>query len=293
MAYGPGPTQFFNAQKVQDFLNFDNFGLNYAILQSEDHLENGSKTLLWSSANRLIGKIAQAYITGADPQLREAANTEILKWARTSIERQDWKPWERLLTAEELRIQYYKDVGKVFIYSMRERPEAWLEANFVLLDDAWFKTGTVDKTAVDRILSKPMHDVPMLQGIEEPRRLISFCAWDAVRELPFTLNPQGLKHKKDATLNIGILLADDPAQLHDRKSPARVRARSLMRRHMEEFADRHPRMALEWLRLTEWREGQSGLSPQEVMLRAYAYMPEVEPPANIAAQVAQLRKIPI
>jgi hypothetical protein len=230
---------------------------------------------------------------GADPKLREAANAEIIKWAKISIERKSWLPYEVPLTAEELRVQYYKDVGTVFSRFYGERPEAWLEANFVLLDDAWFKTGAIDHQAVQSILNKPMLDVPMLQGIEETRRLVSFFAWDAVRELPSTLNPQGHKRKKDGGLNIGLILADDPAQLHDRKSPARNRARSIMRRTMECWAYYLPRTALEWLRTFEWREGESGLSPEETMLRAYAYMPSVEPSENIRNQVEQLRKIPI
>jgi hypothetical protein len=48
---------------------------------------------------------------------------------------------------------------------------------------------------------------------------------------------------------------------------------------------------MNWLQTFEWREGESGLTPIEVMLRAYAYMPEIEPPADIAAEVERLRNI--
>lgn len=249
--------------------------------------------MTWNHANHGFDTISEAYFVGADASLRERANLAVTDWAKTSLKREQWLPYDRPLTEEELRRQYYKDVGKVFYQHFDIRPEAWLTANFVLMHDAWFRTGKVDQDKVREILSKPMDDIPILHGVWDAISLLSLSAWDSIPELLETTTPSD-ENRKGASINIGLMLADDPAQLRDRKSPARVRARGHMRRNMERWIGTGlARTALEWLRTFEWREGESGLSPEEVMLRAYAYMPDVVIPDNIRSRVEEIRKIPI
>lgn len=292
MAYGKGPKQFLDASARQSFLNSDLSGLLRIIEQGPVYVDEMEK-MAWNFARSAYNKISESYVVGADLNIHHDANSIVVGWAKTSLEREQWLPYDKPLTEKQLRRQYYKDVGKVFSRHFEIRPEAWLGANFVLMHDAWFRTGKVDQAKVRDILSKPMDDVPILHGIWDAISLLSLSAWDSIPELLETTTPSD-ENRKGASINIGLMLADDPAQLHDRKSPARVRARGHMRRNMERWIGTGlATTALEWLRTFEWREGESGLSPEEVMLRAYAYMPDVVIPDNIRSRVEELRKIPI
>ena len=291
MAYGPGPTQWLDAQGRQDWLNRDDFGLIGEIRRGSQ-LDKEIGKMNWNWAAIIYSQVIEARFLGANSSLVAEVNEMMIAKARTSIDNEEWRAYERPMTDEELRRQYYLDVGKVFTVSFETRPEAWLQANFLLLHDAWWKTGAIDRDKLVRVFSHPMEGVPVLEGVWSASDLLSLSAWSQIREVQTCLDPSGRRRRKEAADTIGLMLAEDPGQLHDRKSPARVRARGFMRRNMEEWVARgNSATALNWLRAFEWREGKSDLTPEEVLFRAYAYMPSVEPPSNIRARVESLAKI--
>ncbi len=177
-------------------------------------------------------------------------------------------------------------------------PEAWVRPNLALIDDRWWREGVIDKNDVAAIFDRQEDwaEGSTLVGIDVAERLLSIGAYHLVEPMQHTVNSM-MRFKRDFTPadRLGLLLANDPGQLHDPKSPVRKSARSIMKRNMESrwFMDGGGWMPFHWLRTFEWREGESGLSPRETMLRAYAYMPDVEPPPGIAREVEQLRKIPV
>jgi hypothetical protein len=177
-------------------------------------------------------------------------------------------------------------------------PEAWVRPNLALIDDRWWREGVIDKAEIAAIFDRQEDwaEGSTLVGIDVAERLLSIGAYHLVEPMQHTVNSM-MRFKRDFTPadRLGLLLANDPGQLHDPKSPVRKSARSIMKRNMESrwFMDGGGWMPFHWLRTFEWREGESGLSPRETMLRAYAYMPDAEPPPGIAREVEQLRKIPI
>ncbi|MGU3391355.1 hypothetical protein [Sphingomonas sp. M1A8_2b] len=112
-------------------------------------------------------------------------------------------------------------------------------------------------------------------------------AWPQIPALGDLPDPGGNRRPKDAVYRISQMLAADPAQLHDPKSPIRSKARTYMPQSMSQrwLAGGLAVEAMTWLQTFEWREGDSGLPPVGVMLRASGYMPEIKPRDNIAAEV--------
>jgi hypothetical protein len=269
---------------------------------SDGHIENDlTRKMLWSFAMHTCNDITLGYICGADPVLLCAFEDTVALWGQASLEREEWRPYTRPLNETELRQQYYLDVGKVFDRKEPTRPEVWFEANLVLITDHWLRTGSLDHSMIAKMFAQDLEGFHPLQGVGELLNLLPLSAWPEILladQYPYwhpSVPAWRKKRHTDATVRFVQALASDPEQLHDRTSPLRKRARGIMKRNMATnwLGGIGIRSAMNWLRTFEWREGQSGLSPREVMLRAYAYMPEVEAPANIAAEVASLRKIPI
>jgi hypothetical protein len=290
MVFRIGP--HFDALEMQRRLNAE--GLNRILYWHDEHIEGRkNQKMLWSFASSF--EVIYGHICAANPQLLQSATEIVVSWARLSLERKEWQAFTRPLDEKELLQQYYLDVGKVFEKSFSSRPEAWITAHNALFFYEWLRAGTLDYGATQIMLAEDMGDVSLLQGIWGLDTLMPLSAWPQIIATTQELNPAEEKRKLMAGDRIALLLAEDPSQLHDPKSPVRKKARSYMRGNMSQnwLARGLATTAADWLRTFEWREGQSGLSPREVMLRAYAYMPEVEAPANIAAEVASLRKIPI
>lgn len=289
----------FDAGKKQNQLNFDDFGLRWELkTRDEEYLQS---KILGSIAWNAYNAIAYGYICGADPDLIRQVQEVLSDCARVSLDREDWRAYSKKLTPDELRVQYYLDVGKAFDRKEPTRPEVWVEANLVLLADQWLRTGSLDHNMIAKMFAQDLEGFHPLQGVGELLNLLPLSAWPEILladQYPYwhpSVSAWRKKRHTDATGRFVQALASDPEQLHDRTSPLRKRARSIMKRNMATnwLGGIGVRSAMNWLRTFEWREGESGLSPHEVMLRAYAYMPEVEAPANIAAEVAALRKIPI
>jgi hypothetical protein len=231
--------------------------------------------IVWNSSADLCCFITEGTVFECDPAVLEKGKTAVLKLVHFSIENEVWHRWSP------------------------PWPEAWLKPSLALIDDRWWREGVIDKAQVDAIFAKQEDwaQGSILVGIDQAERLLSVGAYHLVEPMQHTVNSSGGRFKRDFSPadRLGMLLASDPGQLHDPKSPVRKSARSMMKRNMESgwFMDSGGWMPFHWLRTFEWREGESGLSPRESMLRAYAYMPDVEPPAGIAREVEQLRKIPI
>lgn len=290
MVFKSGP--HFDPVKRQDFLNFDPVGLSRNIKRKLEGIENDpSVVMLHSLADFGFTDIALGHITGADPVLIDEVQQILVHWAQLSLEREEWRALTYILAEDDSRRRYWGETEA----HLPPRPEAWLHANLVLIADHWLRTGTLDRHMITVVLIKDIEGLPAIQGAYSSLDLLPLSAWPEIKMLPALPDEQGLKRKPDAVERIALMLADDPGQLHDPKSPARKRARNYMRSNMSQnwLNQGLAGYAMSWLRTIEWREGQSGLSPREVMLRAYAYMPEVEPPPNIAAEVATLRKLPI
>ena len=120
--------------------------------------------------------------------------------------------------------------------------------------------------------------------------LASFGCWDAIRDVVEAHPKFGTdKCKPQRPTQVAYLLATEPEQRYDLKSPALKKAAAHLRANIHSLATAHVSDLLHWLRIVEWRDGTSGLAPRQVVLRAYAYMPGVEPPETIADEVADLR----
>jgi hypothetical protein len=293
----------FDAIREQEFLNFDKFGLNYEIRSKNVPMDDSIQKSLWIWCESSQRHITCGYICAADSMLLQSVTDITAYHAKLSLERDEWRGYTRPLNEKELRQQYYLDVGKVFDKTFEDRVEAWTHAHSVLNYIHWLRTGEMDYTAIQLMFTAVIDGVKMYDGGDfdgrisnmDATRLMAMSAWPQIFQHKAKLESRWGKLPKDATLATAIMLAEDPSQLHDPKSPVRKKARSYMRGNMSQnwLARGLATTASDWLRTFEWREGESGLSPREVMLRAYAYMPEVEAPDNIAAEVASLRKIPI
>ncbi len=248
---------------------------------------------LWMVGMNLTD-ISCGYIAGADPILIDELLEVYEACATASLAREEWREMTVPLAEDDV-------VGRRYFGSerlLRPRPQAWLHANLVIFLVQWLRTGILDYDAISEVLSKDVEGRVAIEGANDSLDLLPLSAWPeiiALPKIPLWSGLTGQKRRQDAGDRIALAFAEDPAQLHDPKSPARKRARTYMRGSMSQrwLAPGLGTYAMNWLRTIEWREGQSGLSPREVMLRAYAYMPEVEPPTHIAAEVNQLRKIPI
>lgn len=285
----------FNATARQNFFNFDSLGLIWTAKVDQNLVADMEFRARALRAYNSLRDIAYGYICGANPILVGAASNTIRYYAQLSLEKEDWRPYTRPLNEKELRQQYYLDVGKVFDRSFEARPDLWIDAQLVLNFLDWLETGHMDYPAIQDMFNTVIDGVKMYDGEGWVTDLMAMSAWPQLLHNKMRLEENRKKIPKNATHAIGHTLAADPEQLHDPKSPIRKRARTYMRGNMSQnwLAQGDAALAADWLRTFEWREGESGLSPREVMLRAYAYMPEVEPPPNIATEVAQLRKIPI
>lgn len=228
----------------------------------------------WNSSNDLSIIMIEGSVYDYEPIALKVGYTNMLDLMQYSLTTEEWRSYKFPL------------------------PEAWVRPNLALIDDQWWREGVIDKADVAAIFDRKENWAggSTLVGIDVAERLLSIGAYHLVEPMQHTVNSM-MQFKRDFTPadRLGLLLANDPSQLHDPKSPARKSARSIMRRNMESrwFMDGGGWMPFHWLRTFEWREGKSGLSPRETMLRAYAYMPDVEPSPGIAREVEQLRKIPV
>jgi len=173
-----------------------------------------------------------------------------------------------------------------------DRPNAFIAPNLVLLHNCCLDTGTINQARVAHMFSQPMQ-VPAVQGVMGEHEIMPLSAWPQIQALSNLPDPGGHPRSRNAGHRIGQMLAAGPAQLHDPKSPAGKKARSYMRQSMSPrwLAGGLAVEAMNWLQTFEWREGESSLSPRETMLRAYAYMPDVDPPPNIKIEAEKLNKL--
>jgi hypothetical protein len=252
----------------------------YETYANDPECSSRRNQMLWNQSCDLAMLMANGTIFAGDAEALNAGYAQMLKVIRESLATEEW----RQLRAERAIHRF-------------PRPEAWLKPNLALIDDAWWRDGVIDHDRVATIFAQDAAWMagPILSGIDQAERLLSIGAYHLIAPMQDTLNSvANFERDVEASDRLGMLLADDRGQLHDPKSPVRKRARSHMKRHMENWlADSGGWMPFHWLRTFEWREGESGLSPRQSLLRAYAYMPDVEPPAAIAAEVAQLRLIPV
>jgi hypothetical protein len=230
--------------------------------------------LAWNASSELSIIMVEGTVYDYKPSSLEAGYSTALNLMYFSLSSEEWRK------------------GKLPI------PEAWVRPSLALIDDRWWREGAIDKIDVAAIFDRKEDwaEGSSLVGIDVAERLLSIGAYHLVEPMQHTVNSM-MQFKREFTPadRLGLLLANDPGQLHDPKSPVRKSARSIMKRNMESrwFMESGGWMPFHWLRTFEWREGESGLSPRETMLRAYAYMPDVEPPLGIAREVEQLRKIPV
>lgn len=289
MVFKVGP--HFDAVTTQARYSGPDSHLRFYLRPNDDFLCNPNNIMAWNAALMRQSSAVTAIIVGLEPKLTSAIIERVCDLARISLEREDWKPKTVPLKDDDPRKKWH---GQSVVH-FEVRPRAWFGPQSLLLFYKWLESGILDQGEVRTMLSKDMLGTPMVEGIWYTDELMPLSAWPEIMELPSTPDPQGNKRKQDATDRLGMMLAEDPGQLHDPKSPARKKARNYMRGSMSQrwLVSGLASTAVNWLRTFEWREGQSGLSPRETLLRAYAYMPEVEAPANIAEEVRQLRLIPI
>jgi hypothetical protein len=274
----------FDPTEKQRFFNDDEFGLRRSKDRFKSSLNYLDEMMIWHWAVMNLPEIACGYIVGARDDLLTNAFINVNAWAKLSIRRQEWKGREIFASSDQSTCSQM----------LPARPEAWLQANLVCIVFKWFELNKIDQQEVSNVLNSDIDGLLAIQGAESSLDLLPLSAWQEIISLTDLLGLGGERRNLDASGRIAVAFARDPSQLHDPRSPARARARRVMRSYAEIWlSSGHATTAMNWLRTIEWREGQSGLSPREVMLRAYAYMPEVEPPPTIANEVNQLRKIPI
>lgn len=280
-------TRVFDPLARQRFLNEIMHGLKRIVSRVNDL--DGQSRMVWSWAQIGYSMIADGIVTGADQFLIVAACSAIDHLATYSLDDEQWRGWIEIVPEED-----YLKRGRRHQIDHSDRPEAFISSNLVLLHNYWLDTGTIDQARVDRMFSQPMA-VPVVQGVMGEHEIMPLSAWPQIQTLRDLPDPGGHPRPRDAGHRIGQMLAADPAQLHDPKSPVRKKARSYMRQSMSPrwLAGGLAVQAMNWLQTFEWREGESGLSPRETMLRAYAYMPDVNPPPNIEIEVEKLKKLAV
>jgi hypothetical protein len=283
----------YDPNATQMSLNGDDSALKREIrFGSPFFIANLKQPMLWSFALYGYSTIARGYFCGADPELLAQATRAVVSFAKLSLEREEWRAMTVQLAEDDSRRRFHGETEEY----IAPRPVAWLKANQILLADRWLREGFWDVDTNRAMLTHDIEGHQVIEGAENALDFLPLSGWNEI--LTFGATPRwvtGDKRKVTATDTIAALFAADPTQLHDPKSPARKKARAFMKTNMRSFwlHGAQERTAMDWLRTVEWREGQSGLSPREVMLRAYAYMPDIDPPANLAREVEQLRKIPV
>lgn len=87
-----------------------------------------------------------------------------------------------------------------------------------------------------------------------------------------------------------IEIAENPQVLSDQTHAASKAVRRELGRRAREFATTDGGFAqvLEGLRTLEWRLGTAGLTFREALLRLYAYIPKVDPPSCLIAELAKI-----
>lgn len=251
---------------------------SYAKLNDSSRL---AQNMVWNISSYLSTIMIEGTVLDYDPAALRAGYDNMLKLINYSLSSEEWRKF----------VKWGEKHPTL-------RPEAWVRPNLALIDDCWWREGVIDKNQVAAIFDRQEDwgEGSTLVGIDTAERLLSIGAYHLIEPMQHTVNSVArFKRDFEPADRLGLLLATDPGQLHDPKSPVRKSARSIMRRNMESrwFMRGGGWMPFHWLRTFEWREGESGLSPREAMLRAYAYMPDVEPPPRIAAEIATLRKIPV
>lgn len=279
----------FDPSASQRLLGEREHGLRSVITQVDDlnRQSDGQPRMVWNWARMGHAMVVEGIIAGSDHDLIVAARRATDHLAQYSLDAEQWRGWIEIVPEED-----YLKRGRQHQIDHPDRPRAFIAPNLVLLHNHWLDTGAVDRVQVDHMFSQPMA-VPAVQGVMGEHEIMPLSAWPQIQALGDLPDPGGNRRPKDAGHRIGQMLAADPAQLHDPKSPVRKKARTYMRQSMSRrwLAGGLAVEAMNWLQTFEWREGESGLSPIETMLRAYAYMPEVDPPANIAVEVERLRKL--
>jgi hypothetical protein len=283
----------------ESFLYFDSLLPDCSKLDSH---ASAQQKMVWTRSEYLISIMIEGTVCDLDTEKLRASYANILKLIEHSLRVEEWRRWRdgspKVLRLKDPHERQRPDENGVWPEWGSPRPEAWVRPNLALIDHRWWQEGVIDKAEVASIFDRQeaWYGGSTLVGIDVAERLLSIGAYHLVEPMQHTVNSVAA-HPRDfePADRLGLLLAKDPGQLHDPKSPVRKSARSIMRRNMESrwFMESGGWMPFHWLRAFEWREGQSGLSPRESMLRAYAYMPDVEPPPGIVREVNQLRKIPI
>lgn len=275
-----GVPRIFDPVAQQSQLNTSATGLKW-YPERDREVRTQARTTCWSQAKFSYVSVAVGHICGADDTLLREAGDTIAGWASLSLERQEWRGYEQVVA----------DDGSV---TSEDWPSAYIAANLVLLRDRWLRTAVISHVAVTTMFAQPMSK-PAVQGVMDEIEIVPLSAWSQIRQLRDM--PYQAEGRRISTpgRRIGQKLAEDPSQLHDPRSPVRKSARKQMQTSMATrwLATGLGVEAMNWLWTFEWREGESGLTPHEVMLRAYAYMPDVEAPPNIAAEVEQLRLLQV
>lgn len=259
------------AERKRSLRNFIEYQISYA---KTDGTGAYDSNIVWSSSHELACFQIEGSLFESEPEMLQAGKAAVLQMANYCIANEVWHRWTPPWS------------------------DAWVHPNLALIDDRWWREGVIDTAQVAAIFDKQEDWMygSTLAAISMADFLLSVGAYHLIEPMLATPNAMSPSHPRAPSPadRLGLALANDPGQLHDPKSPVRKSARSIMRRNMERwFMSSGGLLPYHWLRTFEWREGQSGLSPRESMLRAYAYMPDVEPPPGIAREVAQLRKIPV
>jgi hypothetical protein len=258
--------------------------------------------MVWVQSSSLSIMMIDGVVYDFDPAKTRVGYANTLKLIDHSLKVEEWRRWRhpgpKILRLKDPHERQRPDENGVWPEWGSPRPQAWVWPNLALIDHRWWQEGVIDQAEVASIFDRQeaWYGGSTLAGVDQAECLLSVGAYRLVEPLQHTVNAFASQPRDfEPADRLGLLLAGDPGQLHDPKSPVRKSARSIMRRNMESrwFMQSRGLMPFHWLRTFEWREGQSGLSPRETMLRAYAYMPDVEPPPGIAREVNQLRKIPI
>lgn len=275
----------FDPLASQHLLNESMHGLKRVIGDVEQL--NSQSRMVWNWARMGYATVVEGIIAGSDGDLIVAARSSTDHLATYSLDAEQWRGWIEIVPEED-----YLKRGPRHQIDHPDRPNAFIAPNLVLLHNCWLDTGTIDQARVAHMFSQPMQ-VPAVQGVMGEHEIMPLSAWPQIQALSDLPDPGGHPRSRNAGHRIGQMLAADPAQLHDPKSPARKKARSYMRQSMSPrwLAGGLAVEAMNWLQTFEWREGESSLSPIETMLRAYAYMPDVDPPPNIKIEVEKLKKL--
>ncbi len=195
----------------------------YAEVARLDGNSTQAGNMIWyATPVYLIMLMVEGTVCDYNTEVLRAGNADIIKLVNYSLTTEEWRTHKP------------------------HRPEAWVSPNLALIDDRWWREGVIDKNDVAAIFDRQEDwaEGSILVGIDVAERLLSIGAYHLVEPMQHTVNSMA-RFKRDFTPadRLGLLLASDPSQLHDPKSPARKSARSIMKRNMESrwFMEGHTR----------------------------------------------------